>query len=289
MLKGIITIFVCIATAYAQAPVKVIYDTDDRYEYFQVSPMLQRIAQSTAAMIGPELMDRSGPVVKFYGDSLFETPIMAGNLPLCRNERFSEQLSVAMCSGFLISPDTLVTAGHCIVDQEDCRQNYWVFNFKNTSPAQTESTVSSQDVYRCKTILKRALTRDQTGAIDFAVIKLDRPNPTGGLKILNRRLSLNEEVTMLGHPTGMPLKITTNGKIKQVSQNGYLTDLDAFGGNSGSVVIHSKTGEVVGILSSGQDDYVADHAKKCARPNLMSSKDSAEYVSAITQLGAIAP
>lgn len=283
--KLLLCLFIALSSQIGLASIKVIYGSDDRYEYYEVSAMLKKISHSTAAQISSVLIDTNGPSVFLYGMPLSETPIIEGDLALCRNERFSEQMSIARCSGFLISPDTLVTAGHCVMNQSDCNENYWVFNFKNTFHKQVETTVAREDVYRCKSIVKQGLNQSLFGDIDFAVIKLDRPNPAGGLKISTRSLNLNDNITMLGHPTGIPLKITTNGKIKRIGPNGYVSDLDAFGGNSGSAVIDSKTGEVVGILTAGQEDYFPDLVNYCARPNRVKVENSSEYISSIKQLG----
>jgi hypothetical protein len=94
----------------------------------------------------------------------------------------------------------------------------------------------------------------------------ETPILDGGLKISKSIIGVNHEVTMLGHPTGLPIKITTNGKIKGLEKNRYVSNLDAFGGNSGPAVIDSKTGEVIGILAAGQEDYVPDLKDYCARP-----------------------
>jgi V8-like Glu-specific endopeptidase len=285
--KLIFCLVVVMNSIKAFASENVIYGSDDRHEFYEVSALLQKISQSTAAQINSNMIDFSGPDVYLNGLPLFETPILEGGFPLCKNERFSEQMSAARCSGFLISPDTLLTAGHCVMNQSDCQDNFWVFNFKNTVPNQTGLMISKENVYRCKSILKQGLTQAPDGAIDFAVIKLDRPNPVGGLKISKKRMNIHDDVTMLGHPTGMPLKITTNGKIKRISAQGYVTDLDAFGGNSGSLVISSKSGEVIGILSSGQQDYVPDMTNFCARTHRTDSVNASEYVSSIHQIGII--
>ena len=61
---------------------------------------------------------------------------------------------------------------------------------------------------------------------------------------------------MLGHPSGLPLKLTKGGIVKNNSQRDYIScDLYAFSGNSGSPVFCSATQKVIGILRSGGEDY----------------------------------
>ena len=40
---------------------------------------------------------------------------------ICASERFNDQITAALCSGFLVGEDLLVTAGHCIQDALDCK------------------------------------------------------------------------------------------------------------------------------------------------------------------------
>jgi hypothetical protein len=60
---------------------------------------------------------------------------------------------------------------------------------------------------------------------------------------------------MLGHPTGLPLKFTSNGSLISVKEDCFESKLDAFAGNSGSAVFDHISGEVIGILCKGQKDY----------------------------------
>ncbi len=242
---------------------------------------------STAAQIDSSLIQIKGLSAIINGTPLFESRFLDGDLPVCRDEKFAEQTSSARCSGFLISPDTLVTAGLCVSNLRDCRNYYWVFNFKKNDTSQVVNSVDKNDVYKCKKIIKQGLQDNPGGPIDYAVIKLDRPNSVGGLKISQKKINLKDKLTMFGHPSGLPLKITLNGRIKRLGRNGFITDLDAFGGNSGSAVVNAKSGQVMGILTAGQSDYVVDYRDLCARPRREDSEEAYEYVSSIRQIGKI--
>lgn len=76
---------------------------------------------------------------------------------------------------------------------------------------------------------------------------------------------------MIGHPSGLPVKYAGDATVTRVDDPGraalrYVTDLDAFGGNSGSGVFTSGTttsdtcypgGVMIGILVKGAADYDA--------------------------------
>jgi V8-like Glu-specific endopeptidase len=63
---------------------------------------------------------------------------------------------------------------------------------------------------------------------------------------------------MIGYPCGFPLKYTYNAWItKNESDNPFFTtNLDAFSSNSGSPVFDLESNNVIGILISGESDYV---------------------------------
>ncbi|MFN8369247.1 MAG: hypothetical protein U0T83_01345 [Bacteriovoracaceae bacterium] len=74
---------------------------------------------------------------------------------------------------------------------------------------------------------------------------------------------------MIGSPLGLPVKVTDNGKIiSEIGEGRYGSDLDAFSGNSGSMVYNLDTQEVVGLLERGTADFVEDTEKKCKRWNI---------------------
>jgi hypothetical protein len=83
------------------------------------STLLKKVSSSTAAQIHKGQIRFNANTANIYGPLLFERIIMAGNIAVCKDEKFAEQLSPARCSGFLINEDTLVTAGHCMSSPSD--------------------------------------------------------------------------------------------------------------------------------------------------------------------------
>ncbi len=63
------------------------------------------------------------------------------------------------------------------------------------------------------------------------------------------------------------MKIAGGAKIRSVRDQYFIANLDTYGGNSGSAVFNSSTGEVEGILVRGEVDYIFDNgcrrSKKC--------------------------
>lgn len=241
---------------------KVIYGEDRRVDVEDhPDSFLRELARSSAAKISNiRLQKIDEDFYQVRGRTLAEQGV-------CSDERFSDQLASASCSGFLIGPDLLVTAAHCISHESDCLTHKWVFDFKvSNAPHLNEYKISSEQVFRCTEIVERKY--QHRPYIDYAVIRLDRP--VEGREFLELRRqgqpSQSVELAMLGHPSGLPLKITDGGRIRRIEATTLLVSIDAFAGNSGSAVVDAQTGVVEGILVRGEEDYVWDNVNNCRRP-----------------------
>lgn len=230
---------------------KVIYGIDDRIEVFQSpDPLMKELSRSTAAQIlNSDLSYKEGIYTLISGTLM--------DLGICQSERFSNQKAAAQCSGFLVAEDILVTGGHCIKSLSDCDQHSWVFDFANTTEEKSQFTFTKDQVFHCTQIL--ALEKNSGSLDDYAVLKLDRPVPgRTGLKFRTEGKASNDvELTVLGYPTGLPLKIIPHAEMKY---NGnavfFSTNADTYAGNSGSPVVDSKTGIVEGLIVRGDSDYI---------------------------------
>lgn len=261
----------------------VIYGDDNRKDVFESrdSAMVE-LSRSTAAQIsGTDLKMMSNGEVSISGQTLKDRGV-------CASERFAGQITAANCSGFLVGENILVTAGHCIRSQSDCSSWKWVFDYKVENADQRNVSVSPSNIYSCKRIVDTVL--DQTTKNDYAVIELDR-------KVTDRRplafrrtgkITPGTAVTVIGHPTGLPTKIADMAKVRSLAPKFFVANLDTYGGNSGSAVFNSKTGEVEGILVRGETDYVYDSAKGCQVSNKCPSEGCrGEDVTYITNIEAL--
>jgi hypothetical protein len=176
---------------------------------------------------------------------------------LCPGEKFSEQPLGAFCSGSLVGEDLVMTAGHCIKDEVGCADAKIVFGFAVTSAGGKAPTeIPQKDVYSCKEIVTRHL---ESGGPDYALIRLDRK--VAGRKPLpiNRgnKIKNGDKVFVIGYPVGIPLKVSGDASVRDASKPGFfVTDLDTFGGNSGSPVFNAANNLIEGILVRGAEDFV---------------------------------
>ncbi len=231
---------------------KLVYGEDNRLDYYQVqNPALLALADSTVALMKNEILIQDTEGNYSVTDSTFEE-----SYNLCASEPFKDQINPGFCSGFLVGPDTIVTAGHCIENQSDCTDTSFVFGFNVPKAGNVNTNFSKDDVYKCKEILGR----DQEGSgPDWAIIKLDR-EVLGRVPLKVRTegtAAIGDSLVVIGHPVGLPVKISGGANVREIDDNGFfVANLDTYGGNSGSAVFNLTTKEVEGILVRGDDDFV---------------------------------
>lgn len=229
----------------------VIYGSDGRQDLYQTSTALKLLADSTVALI------KNSDLTEQSGKTLIKGKSFASAYQLCSSEKFREQNISAFCSGSLVESDTIITAGHCITSQSDCVNTSFVFGFAVKSAGVLPTQVNSNEVYRCREIIHRVL---ENSGVDYAVIKLDRAVTNHAILKVRRtgEASIGDPLLVIGHPAGLPTKITTGGKVRSTANSGYLvTNLDTYGGNSGSAVFNAQTLEIEGILVRGEQDFVS--------------------------------
>lgn len=279
-MKKTLVILAALTFTTAHASPFVIYGEDNRLDTIDASSFHQNLASSTAAMVLKEQLVTNGQQVELIG------PTLAKRFKLCEDQRFFQQPSVAYCSGFLVAPDVIVTAGHCVPSQRNCEKSSWVFNYKIKNSGDTKVTVTPSDVYQCVSVIESQNIMD----IDFAVIKLDRPvvghDP---VKLAEVEPEIGEPLVIIGHPSGLPQKVADGATVLKKSGNIIKANLDAFQINSGSAVFHDRTGELVGILVNGETDYRRRAGADCVEVNPLENKRGSEGVSLFKQFAQYIP
>ncbi len=258
-------VFLCfLTTLNIAARNKVIYGDDNREDINNSNnDFYQELAKSTAIMVHRNKFSfsRSEENYKLQGRTLEQNG-------MCSEERFSQQLAVGNCSGFLVGEDLLVTAGHCIKDMDDCQDYYWAFDFVADNQNQSGRSLFGKDeVYKCKEIIERSLGRGTSD--DYALIRLGRVvkdrSPLEFRK--SGKISEGESIFVIGNPSGLPTKVANGAYVRSnEKQEFFVTNLDTYGGNSGSAVFNSH-GTVEGILVRGEQDFVMESSRRCLLSN----------------------
>jgi len=242
---------------------RVIYGDDDRRDVYTVTdPHLLRLTQAACAVISTAEISNNGDGT--YTLSMVPWTLQGG-LPLCAGERFAGQQRIGFCSGFLVAPDLVVTAGHCL---SDCNGHAFLFGFQQVdSLTPPPSVVSADDIYFCSQVVAHALQGDN----DYCLVRLDRP-VVGREPIPIRRdglVSTGAPLVVVGDPLVLPMKVAAGAEVKdnRPAYPWFQANTDTYGGNSGSMVVNMDTWRIEGILVRGAPDFVYNGG--CAASNVV--------------------
>lgn len=230
---------------------RAIYGVDNRKDTFEVKDAAKRrlAAASVAFVEAKDLTSTAGGRFKLRTTSYRE------EFELCPNETFATQPLGCFCSGVLVAPDVVATAGHCVTKAQLSKIRV-VFGFQMIGPKKARTEFAPDQVYKPVEIIGRKLT--DTGP-DWALIRLDRP-VVGRKPVAIRRtgkIGNSDALFVIGHPSGLPQKIAGGAQVLNNTRKAYFAaNLDTYGGNSGSPVFSAKTRKLEGLLSRGETDFV---------------------------------
>lgn len=167
------------------------------------------------------------------------------------------------CTGAMISDNLFLTAGHCFdqtagnwrlpkidgstntISSAEIATNMHVnFNYQVDASGSLQ-TASEFDVLE--------LIEYRLGGLDFAIVRLaGAPGRTFGVgRLALRDASLQDMLCIIGHPAGVPKRIEA-GPLTALDGNRLrYNDIDTLGGNSGSPVVQSPSGLIVGVHTNG--------------------------------------
>ena len=241
-----------------------IYGEDSRREVNDpsVPDQVRSRARSVALVFNTQsIFDVTEENVLFSGFTLNDKVTRDTGAPLCEEEAFSKQPAPGYCTAFLIAPDLVATAGHCINGHTRCEQMGFAFDYAKKSASEETRLVDQNNFYRCEELIGRVYNpREEPEALasreywyDWAVIRLNRPvldrDPVQLME--GERLKRGDALHVLGHPMGIAMKLT-EGRVVTDDKDRYMnSDVDIYQGNSGSPVFDTETGAVHGIVIRG--------------------------------------
>ncbi len=232
----------------------VIYNGDSRVESSNLKKSKIDRSMQTAILI-----DNSKIAASSKQFSVRSRPL--GELyPLCPDARFQDQPAVGFCTAVLVSPKLLLTAGHCFRTLPDCSEVSAIFDWSLEKSKKEILPISEK--FQCKRILTQRT--DSIKGLDYALIELDRPvDKADPVQIADSTdFAEGELFFSFSYPQGIPLKVDKAVLLKNESfENTMKFAVDTFEGSSGSPLFNSY-GELVGILSSGMEDFREDDIRE---------------------------
>lgn len=219
----------------------VIYGTDSIHEaksFFSNSEL------SVALMTQQSYQDLT------LGPGVYSVAEVYGDFP---ELSWTQQSSAAFCSGVLIEPDLVLTAGHCVSSSESCENLVVVSGYQEDRAGDTPLKGVT-----CKKIERVVNDLHQRG-LDYALVRLSEALTSKVELKLAETARVKQSLYILGYPLGSYKKIG-RGWLRELqnSPSVYVAEIDQFEGNSGSPVFSAKDHKFIGIVSSGESDFIHD-------------------------------
>ncbi|WP_171946630.1 ankyrin repeat domain-containing protein [Flaviramulus basaltis] len=260
-----------------------VYGNDDRKDVTDAEG-IGDFVRATASMINKSnlIINDDGNYL-FYGTTLRDRLVKAHNSNnFDKNVKFLDQPTIAVCTGFLIAPDILVTAGHCIDNIYQAENYVWVFDYTNELDfiqskvynGKKYIVVDPKNVYEVSEVIASLDDDMEDDMDDYSILRLKLKSDRDPYRFrTSGEIGLSSKIYTIGSPSGLPLKFADNATVLYNSEDKYFqTDIDVFPGNSGGPAF-AQFGFLEGIVvrtgakslqdGSSTADYMFDQNCNC--------------------------
>lgn len=185
-------------------------------------------------------------------------------------QRFLDQYTAGFGTGFLVAPDVIATAGHVVDAVPDFSQWCCVFRCDLPLLCSKRPEVPGKRARNVAAVIESVNVSDGP---DWALLRLSSPVAWAKPLHCSPGARADLDVYALGHPAGLPLKLSGPAPILELLGNGcFAAELDALAGSSGSPILDVENHAVVGIASRGDRDFVLDENGRRV-PNILDHRE----------------
>ena len=187
--------------------------------------------QSMGAPFSISLPDDREPIIKYK-----DVPAIYSRGRAVAKLTFIIGANTAMCTGFLIDSDRMLTNEHCISKSGTCDTMVAIFGYEIGE----NGSINDGEQHQCTKFI------DADHELDVAMIQLaGKPGEAwGNLQLTARSIVKDEQAYMIQHPAGEPKQISRKDcsvVTLEADGNGSKTDFghkcDTLGGSSGSPML----------------------------------------------------
>jgi hypothetical protein len=276
----LLTSFMFLNSAFSLYRPKVFSGQERLTELFRFQSGLQNealvnAAQSTAAIIPKILLEKIGNVYRLISGNF-------GNKPGFCSEDAQDGISgSASCSAFLVAPDLMATAGHCI-SQDDCEFKAFLFGYAVRGEMTLSAEFPEENIYFCRRVLRQEVSADQ----DYALVQLDRP--VRGFSPVSLSLQdpqVNDQLFVVGYPSTFQRKEIgkETGEVAVHSVGAGSFTVDSASSRPGSPVFDAETMEVKGLVAGHERMAVINEnqcqiAQQCAEEGCTSQATKISFI-----------
>ncbi|PKG39313.1 trypsin-like serine peptidase [Psychromonas sp. Urea-02u-13] len=224
------------------------------------------------------------------------------NRNVCEDVPFIKQIAIGTCSGVLLKPNLVATAGHCV--DKNIFSKTWFFNYQNGDNLALKKGYKVQRVifknfelirsgysFERNTINRQRQKigvgplppdmHDYSNYRDIALLELEAE--VEGYIAFNINFTpffSGRKAISVGYPLGLSLKQNTNGTLKEMASPYYMTtNIETLQGNSGGPLFDVETGDLIAItVNQGfNSTFGLRKNERCYgfKPHLMVDKDVA--------------
>lgn len=242
-----------------------VWGEDNRQERYQLAaPAHRAAAQAGVALVAAQTL-----LPQSDGSYANRSPTLGTRDNLCSNQRFTTQPTMAFCSGTLIGPDVVLTAGHCMVGA--CANIavvlHYAYEERPADPFGVTQQIAAQNVYRCAEVLavsQPGADRVNPGP-DYAILRLDRAVTVAAPAAIAATAPADPaRAFLVSHPNSLPQKIGAGNWWLPATGARYIEHTAPGRPGASGGGLFNQRGELIGVHARGDGQpYVRSAFGNC--------------------------